>query len=198
MTMTMSGVPEFKVIIMGDSAVGKTSIVTCLNDQTFSANQDTTIGASFLTKSIKTDVGEVALSVWDTAGQERYRSLIPTYSRGAHAAILVYDIASEISFQRVDEWREHLGMFCPADLPVWLVAAKCDLVATVSFEQAAAYANKHGFTFMKTSSKKNEGVTELFGSIAQFLATRQIDFSVKRIEKGLDIRKRDDHNKKCC
>lgn len=197
MSMSMSGVPEFKVIIMGDSAVGKTSIVACLNSLPFSGEKDATIGASFLTKTVETGHGEVILSVWDTAGQERYRSLIPTYSRGAHAAVLVYDVTSETSFQRVEAWREELGRFCPSDLPVWVVAAKCDLDVIVPHEQAERYAQDHGFTFAKTSSKLNEGVTELFGAIAEMLASRQSYFSVKKHDRGVDLLKTD-RDKKCC
>ena len=94
---------EFKVVIMGDSSVGKTSILQRFHQDCFDFQMDTTIGASFLTKTINTSKGDVIINLWDTAGQERYRSLIPTYARGSNAAIICFDLTSLISFNYIDK-----------------------------------------------------------------------------------------------
>lgn len=161
---------EFKVVIMGDSSIGKTSIVQRFNQETFDYQMDTTIGASFLTKVVQTSSGPVTLNVWDTAGQERYRSLIPTYARGANAAIICYDVTATTSFKSVDGWIEELHKFCSEEVPIYIVGNKCDLESVVPNDDAEQLAQKYGCQLMYTSAKKGTGISELFTSIAEKLS----------------------------
>ena len=165
----MSGAPEFKIVVLGDSAVGKTCLVHSFVSNGFANDMEMTIGASFITKAVHTDEGQVNLSVWDTAGQERYRSLIPTYARGAHAAIICFDLASRRSFERLDYWIEILEEFCPVDLPIWIVGTKMDLSAEVMSEEGQAFAQGRNFKYQETSAKLNLNVTDLFDAIAKTL-----------------------------
>ena len=160
---------EFKVVIMGDSSIGKTSIVQRFNQETFDYQMDTTIGASFLTKVVQTRNGAVTLNVWDTAGQERYRSLIPTYARGANAAIICYDITSQLSFDHLQGWIDELHKFCSEDVPIYIVGNKCDMDPIVPNQDAEKFAEDHGCVCMFTSAKKGSGIKELFASIAEKL-----------------------------
>ncbi|KAI9494819.1 ras family-domain-containing protein [Zychaea mexicana] len=97
---------EAKVVVLGATGVGKTSVVIRYVQKTFSASSTSTIGASFMTKKLTVDDCHVRLQIWDTAGQERFRAMAPMYYRGAQAAILVYDITSEESFSDMNTWVE--------------------------------------------------------------------------------------------
>jgi len=185
---------EFKIVIMGDSSVGKTSIVQRFHQETFDFQMDTTIGATFLTKVVQTSQGQVTLNVWDTAGQERYRSLIPTYARGANAAIICFDLTSMVSFQSLDKWIEELHKFCSQDTPLYIIGNKCDLVPLVSKDEANMYAQNHSSTYMSTSALDGTGVSDLFQSIAEKLSHSQDDPNLP----SLDLDSKPQTKKGCC
>ena len=170
---------EFKVVILGDSAVGKTCLVQRFATNTFT-NPDMTIGASFITRTLETDSGPANLSVWDTAGQERYRSLIPTYARGCQAALIAFDLSDRQTFSRLDYWVDLLHQFCPVDLPVWIVGTKLDLDPDVTEEEVHAYTAKHRFKYRATSAKLNKGVMSLFSEVLQHL----VENSPMTVEKA--------------
>ena len=159
-----------KIVIVGDSDVGKTSIIQRYDQQTFDSEANPTIGASFLSKTVSTSNGPVVLNIWDTAGQERYRSLIPTYARGARAAILCYDVSSTASFAALDSWLEELHKFCSPDCLLFVVGNKIDLDSAVPQPVATKWANEHHAECLFTSAKAGEGVVELFKAIAESLA----------------------------
>jgi small GTP-binding protein len=160
-----------KIVIVGDSDVGKTSIIRCFDEQTFDSSQNPTVGASFLSKTVMVNGSPVILNIWDTAGQERYRSLIPTYAHGARAAILCYDCSSLSSFEAIDTWLESLQRFCAPDCLLFLVGNKKDLPGTVPESQAKQWATDHNAQFKFTSAKECMGVVELFKAIAEALAS---------------------------
>ena len=159
-----------KIVIVGDSDVGKTSIIQRYDQQTFDPASNPTIGASFLSKTVQTKNGPVVLNIWDTAGQERYRSLIPTYARGARAAILCYDVALPQSFESLDSWLEELHKFCSPDCLLFVVGNKVDLEAKVQQAVASKWASDHGAQCHFTSAKGGVGVIELFKAIADSLS----------------------------
>jgi small GTP-binding protein len=166
----------YKIVILGDSDVGKTSIIRCFDQQTFDASLNPTVGASFLSKIIQTGNGPVALNIWDTAGQERYRSLIPTYAHGARAAILCYDVSSVGSFESVDSWLKALHKFCSEDCKLYLVGNKIDLSETIAKKTARQWALDHNAQTFFTSAKLGVGVADLFKAIAESLViTAQCD-----------------------
>jgi small GTP-binding protein len=164
-----------KVVILGDSAVGKTSIVRWFDEQTFTLSGTPTVGASFLSKAVKVKDTVVILNIWDTAGQERYRSLIPTYAHGAQVAILCYDVANLQSFQALDGWLELFHGFCSTDCPLFLVGNKIDL--EFAFPQATAkkWAQDHNAQCMFTSVRESLGITELFAAVAEVAHSRHGD-----------------------
>lgn len=186
---------EFKVVIMGDSSIGKTSIVQRFNQETFDYNMDTTIGASFLTKTVQSQTGPVVLNVWDTAGQERYRCLIPTYARGSHAAIICYDVSSLASFEALERWIGELHQFCSTTVPLYIVGNKCDLQSVVDPGNAEEIAKKYNGKFMLTSAKTGVGIQDLFTLIANDLAKTQIDSEDKAVDLTAS---KPEKKKKCC
>lgn len=168
--MSLRDPATHKIVIIGDSDVGKTSIIQRYDQQTFDPTANPTIGASFLSKIVESSKGPVILNIWDTAGQERYRSLIPTYARGARAAILCYDVSSVPSFESLDSWLEELHKFSSLDCLLFVVGNKVDLISAVPRSQASKWASDHGAQSLFTSAKSGSGVTELFKEIADALA----------------------------
>ncbi|KAL7670827.1 hypothetical protein ACOME3_005746 [Neoechinorhynchus agilis] len=160
---------QFKLVLLGESAVGKSSLALRFVKGQFYEFQESTIGAAFLTQTVNLDETSVKLEIWDTAGQERYHSLAPMYYRGAHAAIVVYDITSTSSFQRAKNWVKELRRQAAANIVIALCGNKLDLSAdnrAVSTEEAQTYADDNGLLFRETSAKSAHNVNELFLEIA--------------------------------
>jgi len=158
---------QFKLVLLGESAVGKSSLVLRFVKGQFHEFQESTIGAAFLTQTVVLDDGvTVKFEIWDTAGQERYHSLAPMYYRGAQAAIVVYDITSQDSFQRAKSWVRELQKQALPNIVIALAGNKADMAQkrTVDADEGKSYADENGLLFMETSAKTALNVNELFFS----------------------------------
>ncbi|GAB5357523.1 hypothetical protein AAMO2058_000381700 [Amorphochlora amoebiformis] len=162
---------NFKLVLLGDAAVGKSSCVERFVKNEFFEFQQPTIGAAFLTQTIPLDEYIVKFEIWDTAGQERYRSLAPMYYRGAAAALVVYDITDPDSFMGARTWIEELQRQGSADIVIGLAGNKLDLASQrkVDSKEAKSYADENGCIFFETSAKTGANVQEIFVAIAQKL-----------------------------
>jgi len=162
---------NYKLVLLGDAAVGKSSSVERFVKNEFFEFQQPTIGAAFLTQTVQLDDYIVKFEIWDTAGQERYRSLAPMYYRGAAAALVVYDITDSDSFAGAKTWIEELQRQGSADIVIGLAGNKCDLSSkrAVSQEEARTYAQDNGCLFFETSAKTGENVAAIFHAIAKKL-----------------------------
>jgi len=162
---------NYKLVLLGDAAVGKSSSVERFVKNEFFEFQQPTIGAAFLTQTVQLDDYIVKFEIWDTAGQERYRSLAPMYYRGAAAALVVYDITDHDSFTGAKTWIEELQRQGSADIVIGLAGNKCDLASkrAVSQEDARTYAQDNGCLFFETSAKTGENIALIFQSIAKKL-----------------------------
>jgi len=162
---------QFKLVLLGESAVGKSSLVLRFVKGQFHEFQESTIGAAFLTQTVLLDDTTVKFEIWDTAGQERYHSLAPMYYRGAQAAIVVYDITNADTFTRAKTWVRELQKQARPDIVIALAGNKSDLGSrrTVEYEEANAYAEENGLLFMETSAKNANNVNEIFLAIARRL-----------------------------
>jgi len=168
----MSGrVSHFKLVLLGDTAVGKSCLVVRFVRDEFFEFQEPTIGAAFLTQSIALDDTTIKFEIWDTAGQERYRSLAPMYYRGAAAAIVVYDITNKDSFNGAKSWCKELQRRGDPNVVIALAGNKADLESRrkVEFEEAAAYAEENNLLHLETSAKNSNNVKSLFVMIAKKL-----------------------------
>ncbi|EAY07628.1 Ras family protein [Trichomonas vaginalis G3] len=161
--------PEYKVVMLGDSNVGKTSIIHRFIEKSFDHDYEPTVGASFLTKVMKVDTDKLVLNIWDTAGQERYKSLISTYARNAHAAILVYDVMNPDTFTNVEKWRDELLKYTKNDILLYLVANKIDLGFVVQNSEGLKWAKDNKCIFHQTSAFSGQGVNDLFSLVAGHL-----------------------------
>lgn len=162
---------NFKLVLLGDAAVGKSSSVERFVKNEFFEFQQPTIGAAFLTQTVQLGEYAVKFEIWDTAGQERYRSLAPMYYRGAAAALVVYDITDQDSFAGAKTWIEELQRQGSADIVIGLAGNKCDLAAkrTVNTDDAKQFAHDNGCIFFETSAKSGENIQEMFTAIAKKL-----------------------------
>nr|XP_055239239.1 ras-related protein Rab-5A isoform X1 [Gorilla gorilla gorilla] len=177
---------QFKLVLLGESAVGKSSLVLRFVKGQFHEFQESTIGAAFLTQTVCLDDTTVKFEIWDTAGQERYHSLAPMYYRGAQAAIVVYDITNEESFARAKNWVKELQRQASPNIVIALSGNKADLAnkRAVDFQEAQSYADDNSLLFMETSAKTSMNVNEIFmaiGKINIFLNDQYKQNSVKHI-----------------
>merc|ERR1711976_504564 len=157
----------FKVVLIGDSGVGKSNLLSRFTRNEFNLETKSTIGVEFATRSIQTENKTIKAQIWDTAGQERYRAITSAYYRGAVGALLVYDISKQITFENVERWLNELRDHADSNIVIMLVGNKSDLkhLRAVSTDEAAQFAEKHGLSFIETSALESTNVEEAFQQI---------------------------------
>ena len=160
-----------KVVLVGESGVGKTCIIQQFVDQMFQADQQSTIGGTFNTKIVKCGNDKILrLEIWDTAGQERYRSISQLFYKDANAAILVYDITNKYSFEEIQNyWLSQVRESASENIIISIVGNKLDLYEkeAVDQEEAKKYAEDNNAFFAVTSAKNSSGIEDLFIEIVK-------------------------------
>lgn len=180
---------QFKLVLLGESSVGKSSLVLRFVKGQFHEFQESTIGAAFLTQTVQIDDTTVKFEIWDTAGQERYHSLAPMYYRGAQAAIVVYDLTNKETFQKAQNWIKELQRQASPNIVIALAGNKLDLASkrAVTYEEAKQYADETSLLFMETSAKTAANVMEIFTSIAKKLPKSDNDLGMQRTRQGGNV-----------
>ncbi|CAN6808137.1 hypothetical protein Bca4012_002518 [Brassica carinata] len=173
----------FKIVIIGDSAVGKSNLLTRYARNEFNPNSKATIGVEFQTQSMVIDGKEVKAQIWDTAGQERFRAVTSAYYRGAVGALVVYDITRSSTFENVGRWLDELNTHSDTTVAKMLIGNKCDLesIRAVSVEEGKGLAESHGFFFMETSALDSTNVKTAFE-----MAIREIYSNISRKQLNSD------------
>lgn len=166
---------KFKVVLLGEGRVGKTSLVLRYTRNLFDDQQQSTIQASYQTKRLNIDGQSVNLSIWDTAGQERFHALGPIYYRDSNGALLVYDITDNDSFVRVQNWVKELRKMLGKDVELVIAGNKCDMERNraVKNEDAEAYAKSVGAKHFITSAKLGKNVNEIFLHLSKKMLSRK-------------------------
>jgi len=157
----------FKVVLIGDSGVGKSKLFLRFLRNEYNDHSKTTIGVDFGTKTITCEGQAVTAQIWDTAGQERFRALSSIYYHGAVGALIVYDITSPVSFENVKKWLKEVHEHADKDIVIMLVGNKCDLKHARAVETRVAedFAKDNGMSFVETSALDATNVEEAFQAI---------------------------------
>jgi small GTP-binding protein len=173
----MSALPKaepYKIVVVGTTCVGKSSLVQRLVQGTFNEDNIPTCGADFYTYSIPLDSETIRLQIWDTAGQERFRAISKQYFRNAVGAILVFDIANLLSFEALSDWLNDLQANCLPNAYILLVGNKADLSASreVGHQEIKDFADRHQLETVETSALSGKGVREAFTRLALEVSAR--------------------------
>lgn len=188
-----------KILIIGESGVGKSSLMLRFVDDLFDEEVSATIGVDFRVKTINIDGNLVKLAIWDTAGQERFRTLTPSYYRGGQGVICVYDVGSRATFEKLDHWIVEVDTYCTkADAVKMLVGNKIDSQhREVSREEGLRFAKKHKMLFIEASAKTKVGVQCAFEElIEKILQTPNLWKS--NTNNGLNLRYSDESANSWC
>jgi len=166
-----------KLLLIGDSGVGKSCLLLRFCDDRWTPSFITTIGIDFKIRTIELDGKRIKLQIWDTAGQERFRTITTAYYRGAMGILLVYDVTDERSFNNIRNWHANVGQHASEGVNKILIGNKSDWTdkRAVTEEQGRALAEELEMKFMETSAKANEGVEEAFFALAGDCKARLID-----------------------
>ena len=182
-----------KLVLIGESGVGKTSIITQFVDEKFVSDKQSTIGGTFNSKLVKCGNGKnLKLEIWDTAGQERYRSVTKLFYKDANAAILVYDITNKNSFDQLQKyWAEQVKESSPKNIIIAIAANKCDLFdkEVVDEKTAREFAKNIGAIFSLTSAKSTAGINDLFIQISKKYSGANSATIIEEKEENNEFRK---------
>lgn len=171
--LSETGNQDAKVVIIGSTTVGKTSIVNRLTQATFTNETTSTVGTSFVSKAISTGDVHMTLQIWDTGGSERYRSMVPLYFHNADGAVIVYDITSRESFNDAESWFRELQEKGPTHITVALAGNKSDMERMREVDEASgrAFAADRGIAiFRETSALTGDNIEEIFVELAKGIA----------------------------
>jgi len=165
-----------KLLMIGDSGVGKSCLLLRFSDDSFTTSFITTIGIDFKIKTVEIDGKRVKLQIWDTAGQERFRTITTAYYRGAMGILLVYDITEEQSFLNIRNWIRNIEQHASDSVQKILIGNKCDMVddRVITTDRGKELADEYGIKFFETSAKTDTNVKESFISIATDIVTKKI------------------------
>ncbi|KAL8253179.1 hypothetical protein R6Q59_036957 [Mikania micrantha] len=164
----------FKLLLIGDSGVGKSCLLLRFADDSYIDSYISTIGVDFKIRTVEQDGKTIKLQIWDTAGQERFRTITSSYYRGAHGIIIVYDVTDLESFNNVKQWLSEIDRYASENVNKLLVGNKCDLTESraVSYDTAKEFADNIGIPFMETSAKDATNVEHAFMAMSADIKKR--------------------------
>lgn len=200
----------FKIVLIGDSAVGKSNLLSRFTRNEFSLESKSTIGVEFATRTLQVEGRNIKAQIWDTAGQERYRAITSAYYRGALGALLVYDVTKPVTFENIGRWLKELRNHADSNIVIMLIGNKTDLehLRAVNTEDAQSYAEKEGLSFIETSALEATNVEKAFqtnlGEIYRIISKKSLsseESAPSSIKEGQTLvvgAQEGNTNKTCC
>ncbi|KAJ3447171.1 ras and ef-hand domain-containing protein [Anaeramoeba flamelloides] len=158
----------FKILIIGDTGVGKSCVMVRFTEETFNETYISTIGVDFKVRTVEVNNQPVKLQIWDTAGQERFKTITRNYYKGSQGILMVYDVTNSKSFENIKNWSKEVDKFSNNSFCKYLVGNKCDLQEKrrITYGMGEKLANELGIKFFESSAKTNKNIDEIFNSIA--------------------------------
>ena len=195
----------FKLILIGDSYVGKSNILLKYLKNQFNENSKTTIGVEFGTKNIIINNKRIKIQIWDTAGQERYRSITSAYYKGAKGALIVYDITRKNTFDNIDKWITDLKLNGDKNLCIIILGNKSDLIdkREINKNDGIKKAEMYKTAFLETSALNGDNISKAFDELIEQIVINNKnifqDDNENEIDKGVNLNdEKNNNNKKCC
>jgi Ras-related protein Rab-1A len=172
----------FKILLIGNSGVGKSSLLLRFADDTFTDNFMPTIGVDFKIRTLEVDGRTIKLQIWDTAGQERFKTITSSYYKGAHGIIVVYDITDKESFKNIDTWMNEVEKHASDNVSRILVGNKNDMEESrqVSVDEGKELADQYNIRFMETSAKESANVEEAFTLMTKEIKSRVVHTEARK------------------
>ena len=194
----------FKLILIGDSYVGKSNILLKYLKNQFNENSKTTIGVEFGTKNIIINNKRIKIQIWDTAGQERYRSITSAYYKGAKGALIVYDITRKNTFDNIDKWITDLKLNGDKDICIIILGNKSDLIdkREINKNDGIKKAEMYKTAFLETSALNGDNISKAFDELIEQIVINNKnifqDDNENEIDKGVNLNDEKNNNKKKC
>ena len=188
----------FKILLLGDSEVGKSCFLMRYSDNVFVENYITTIGLDYKLKNVKLDSGKtIKVQLWDTAGQDKYRTIAKNYFKGSHGILLLYDITKQSSFNNIREWIQDIREEVSPKAIIFLIGNKIDLAdqRKISKEKGIELAEEYKLPFFEASAKSGENVDEVFKALYKKISEVYGDLEREMGSKLINKRKK---NKRKC
>ena len=191
-----------KMLIIGDSGTGKSSIVLRECDDTFTDTFISTIGVDFKIKTVEKNGKVIKMQIWDTAGQERFRTITSSYYRGSQGIFLIFDLTDKETFDNIRLWLTECERFASPSVKKILVGNKCDLEShrKIPYTEAKAFADENGMDYIETSAKKSNNICVLFDTMIKIILDGYEDSIIKKSKNQCELKFENstEINTSCC
>jgi len=190
----------FKLLLIGDSGVGKTCILFRFSDDAFNTTFISTIGIDFKIKTIELQGKKIKLQIWDTAGQERFHTITTSYYRGAMGIMLVYDITNSKSFDNIAKWLRNIDEHANKDVEKMILGNKCDMEdkRVIEKKMGENIAKEHGIKFLETSAKANINIEQAFLDLASAILEKTPGKDPLQTPESVRVSVSKERGQRCC